>query len=319
MKFGFLSRYFPPEKFLKPPYTGISFSDSNIKAVSLDKSSVNGLKSVIVPLEKGSIGDGSIVNMDDVVKKLAVARKSFDLPFAFFAVPDELAYVFSASIMVGSGNNAAESVAFIIEENVPLSLSETVFDFVPTRIVPSGEEYNASIVVAACVKKEVEKFIEALRRGGFEPMGCIHESQAIANALVPGKSPETLSIVHARKNRVGIYLVMNRLVLFSTLRPISEGDYGKQFLDEYEKFSEYCSKYNTGQNQPIKSILVCGEFEYAKKIVEASAGPESSVKDVKLSNVWTNVFEIDKHLPSVPYEESLNFAGPIGAALSEII
>ncbi len=45
---------------------------------------------------------------------------------------------------------------------------------------------------------------------------------------------------------------------------------------------------------------------------------QNNVKDVKLSNVWADVFEIDKHLPGMPYEQSLSFAGPIGAVLSEI-
>jgi hypothetical protein len=257
--------------------------------------------------------------MDEVVKKLSIVRKNFNSPFVFFAVPDELAYVFSTSILVASGDNAMESVAFIIEENVPLSLGDTVFDFVPTKIVQSDLEYSASVVVAACVKKEVEKFIEALHQSGFEPVGCIHESQAIADALIPKKFLETLCIVHARENRVGIYLVKDNLVHFSTLRSILDEDYKKQFLDEYRKFLEYCLKYDVNENQPIKSVLVCGEFECAKKIIEAIIDSANYTKDVKLSNVWTNVFEIDKYLPDIPYEKSLSFAGSIGAVLSDII
>jgi hypothetical protein len=321
MRFGFLSKHFPPEKFLKPSCIGVSFSDDNIKAVLFDNTSKRiFLKSAIMPVEKKAIVDGRIVNMDEVVKKLSVMRKDFSSPFVFFAVPDELTYVFSTSILVGAGGNAAENVAFVIEENVPLSLDDAVFDFVPTKIIQSDLEYSASIVVVACVKQEVEKFIEALRRAGFEPIGCIHESQAIANALIQSVSSGTLCIVHARENRVGIYMVKDNLVLFSTLRSILDGDYKKQFLDEYKKFLEYCLKYGTDKNQAIEKVLVCGEFEYAKKAVEAiSDSSEDNTKDVKLSNVWTNVFEIDKHLPDIPYEKSLSFAGPVGAALSEIL
>jgi len=319
MRFGFISKYFPLPQFLKPPCVGISFSDFNIKMASFDLTSKNPLlESAIIPIEKGAIISGKIVNMEDVVEKLSSARKNFNSPFVFFAVPDELTYIFSTSILVDIKSNAAESVAFIIEENVPLPLSDTVFDFVPTKIVPSGQEYDASVVVAACAKKEVKKFIEVLQKSGFQPIGCIHESQAIANALIPKKSSEILCVVHARRYRIGIYLVKNNLVLFSTLRSVSSDDYGEQFLDEYEKFSEYCMKYDASKNQPIKSVLVCGEFEYAKKVVEFLINSAGCPKDVKLSNVWTNVFKIDKYLPDIPYEKSLNFAGPIGAALSEI-
>ena len=320
MRSGFLSKYFPPEKFLKPSYIGVSFSDFNIKAISFGKTPTDiFLKSIITPFEKGSVVAGSIVKMDDVVKKLSAIRKNFDSPFVFFTVPDELTYLFSTSVLVTAGGNAMESVAFVIEENVPLSLSDTVFDFTPTKIIQSELEYSASVVVAACVKKEVEKFIEALRESGFEPIGCIHESQAIANALIPKNFLGTACIIQARGNRIGIYLIKNNLVVFSTLRSVLDEDYSKQFLDEYEKFLDYCLKHDIDQNQPIESVLVCGEFEYAKKIVEAIVGSENYTKDVKLPNVWANVFEIDKHLPDIPYEKSLSFAGSIGAALSDII
>jgi hypothetical protein len=319
MRFGFLSKYFPPERFLKPSCIGISFSDTNIKAILFDKNSQKPfLKSAIMPVENKSIVDGKIVSEEEVVKKLSVMRKDFDLPFVFFTVPDELTYIFSTSIPVSAKGNAAESVAFVIEENVPIALSDSVFDFVPTKIAQAESDYTASVVAAACVKKEVEKFIDVLRRAGFEPLGCIHESQAIANALMPKGSLGSSCVVHARENRVGIYLVKDNLVLFSTLRAILEGDYKKQFLDEYEKFLDYCSKYGTNQGQPLSSVLVCGDFEYAKKAVEAVGDHVGDMKDVKLSNVWTNIFEIDKHLPDIPYEISLSFAGPIGAALSEI-
>jgi hypothetical protein len=319
MSFGFLSKYFPPEKFLKPAYIGISFSDYNIKAVLFDKDSENpSLKSAIIPLEPKSIVDGKVVNMEEVVEKLSIIKKDFDLPFVFFTVPDELAYIFGASVPVIEGGNATESVAFVIEENVPLTLGEAIFDFTPTKIVQSDSERVASVVVAACVKKEVEKFIEALRKAKFEPLGCIHESQAIAGALLVEKSSEVLCIIHARENRIGIHLVDGGLVIFSTLRSVSDGEYKEQFLDEYRKFLDYCMKYKASQVQPVKSVLVCGEFEYAKKAVEAAIEVDGDTKDVKLANVWTNVLDIDKHQPEIPYERSLSFAGPIGAVLAEV-
>lgn len=320
MKFGFLSKYFPPEKYLKPPHIGISFSDANIKAIFFDKTHKKPLlKNIILPLEKGAIVSGSVVNENEVVSKLSVIRENFDLPFVFFTIPDELAYVFSTSISIASGGDMTESVAFIMEENVPLSLADIVFDFEPTKVVQTDAGHDVSVVVAASAKKEIEKFVEVFYKSGFEPVGCVNESQAIANALISKRSGETLSIVHARENRVGIYLVKNNLVRFSTLRTILGEDYKKQFLDEYEKFLEYCIKYDTGDERSIKSILVCGDFEYAKKVVEVIVGSDNHVKDVKLSNVWTNVFEIDKNLPAIPYEESLSFAGPIGAVLADII
>jgi hypothetical protein len=320
MKFGFLSKHFPPEKFLKPSCIGISFSDENIKAFlfkNVSKKPV--LKSAIMPLEKGVIVNGKIMNAAEIVKKISNMRKDFSAPFVFFTIPDELAYVFLTPITVGEKGNASDNVASIIEENVPLTLNDAVFDFVPIKVSKAEVDYSASVVVAACVKQEVEKFIQVLRKAGFEPIGCVHESQAITNALVPKNFLGANCIIHARENRVGIYMVKDRLVIFSTIRSILDGDYKNQFLDEYDKFLEYCLKYTKDQGQKIQSILVCGEFEYAKKVVEAISDSKNDGVDVKLANVWTNIFEIDKYLPGIPYEKSLSFAGPIGAALSDVV
>jgi len=318
MKFSRLSKYFPPPQFLKPPHIGISFSDTSIKAIEFKKGTAEPrFKSSLVSIEKGSIALGSIVNMEEIVKRLVIIRKNFDSPFVFFTIPDELSYVFSASIPT-AGGDITEAVAFIIEENVPLALSETIFDFVPIQIAPSDSGYTASVVVTACVKKEVERFVEAFYRAGFEPVGCIHESGAITKAVIPNKFFGTYCVIHARENRIGIHLIKNKIVHFSTIRNVSDGDYKKEFLDEYEKFLEYYVKYGTNQDQPIRAIFVCGEFENTEKVIEAMNNSADSSKDIKLANVWTNVFKIDKHFPEIPFEKSLSFAGSIGAALSEI-
>lgn len=320
MRFGFLSKYFPPPRYLRPSHAGVSFSDSEIKAIYFDKTlNEPSLKSVAIPLEKGAIVAGSIVNAEEVVKALSLVKEHLDIPYVFFTIPDELAYVFSATTTVGAKGGAAENVAFIMEENVPLSLSDTVFDFVPTSIRKSDSEYRADFVVAACVKKEVTKFSEAIRRAGLEPVGCAHESQAITRSVISDDFHEVSCIIHTRSNRVGIYLVKGNLVYFSTLRSILTPDYKQPFLDEYNKFLDYCLKLEVTGKRPIENVFVCGEFEYAKQTVEALVDSSEELKNIKLSNVWTNVFEIDKHLPEIPYERSLGFAGSVGAVLSDII
>jgi hypothetical protein len=318
MKFKRLSKYFPPPKFLKPPHIGISISDTSIKAILFEKmDTAPRFKSAIVSLERGAVVNGSIVDMAEVVKKLSIIRKNFSLPFVFFTVPDELTYIFFATVPT-SGGDITEAVAFILEENVPLSLNETIFDFTPTQIIKSESDYTVSVVVAACVKKEVEKFLEVFRKAGFEPVGCVHESQAITKAVLSRKLFGAYCVVQAQEDRIGIYLIKNKIVYFSTIRNITTDNYKKEFLDEYDKFLEYCSKYDIKQNQPVNSIFVCGEFGSAQKIVEAVDDSESLPNIVKLSNVWTNVFEIDKYIPDIPFEKSLSFAGAIGAALTDI-
>lgn len=319
MNLSSISKYFPTPEFINPRRIGLSFADSSIKAIYFNtESSSPEIKSVIVPLEKGIISDGKVVDEKKLTLKISGLKEVFESRFVFFTIPDELTFVFNVSVPINKKGDITESVSFMIEENVPFKLSETIFDFVPTALSKVENSYQSKVVVAASEKSETEKFIKCIKSAGFETLGCLHESQAIANALLPKKSKGTVSIVHARGERVGIYLVKERVVYFSTIRNLESGDYSSQFMDEYAKFLEYSVRYSKSDDQTIATTFVCGEFEYAKKSIEAISQIKQSKQNAKLSNVWTNVLEIEKTTPSITYEESLNFAGPIGAVMSDL-
>ncbi len=319
MKSGFLSRHFPPPQFLKPNYIGVSFSDTNIKAIIFEKNTAHPkIKSHILSLEKGSIVEGKILNPEDVKEKLSLIKQEFDTDFVYFALPDELTYIYTTKIRVVSKGSLEESVAFTIEENIPISLEDSVFDFIPVKIEKNENGFDVEVVVSACLSSEINKYIEILSQSGLEVVGAINESQAIAQALIKNNSKGTFFVVHAREERIGTYLVKDGVVHFSTVTNVSKGDYQEQFLNEYEKVIEYSAKYSLDLEDPIKSVLVCGEFGYAKKIIESTEKSPDLIQNLKFANVWANVLEIEKEIPSIKYEDSLNFAGPIGAVLSDI-
>ncbi len=321
MKIENVFKYFPPPNFMTPRHIGMSFSNSNIKAVSLGGSMANPeVKSIVVPLEKGLISDGKIVNGKEVSQKISEIKKFFKSEsFVLFAVPDELIYIFRTKISVVKGANISENIAFVIEENVPLGLNETIFDFEPLQVDNLDAEYKADVLVAASVKREVEKFTEAVRAGGFDAVGAVPESQTIAKAVIPEDFSGSACVVHARNDRIGIYLVKNSTVIFATLRYVYEGTYENNFLDEYDKFLEYSSRYEEEEKSPIKKVFVCGEFEAANKIVGSISKKDLSKREVKLGNVWSRILNVEEKTPNISYEESLNLAGPIGAVLSDIL
>lgn len=321
MKIESVFKYFPPPQFLMPRHVGISFSNSSIKAVSLRGSSVHPeIKSMVLPLEKGLISDGKILNDKEVTKKISEIRNFFKTEdFVFFAVPDELVYLFKNSASVVNKGDISENIAFSIEENVPLTLSEALFDFKPITVAVGQSGYEVGSVVTVSARKEIEKFTEVIKAGGFDVLGSLHESQAIANAVMPESFVGSACVVHARGDRLGIYLVKDQTVLFATLRNVYEGSYESNFLDEYDKFLEYSSRYEKEEKAPIKTVFVCGEFESARKTVEVISNKDLSKREVKLANVWSNVLNAEKTPPKISYEDSLNFAGPIGVALSDIL
>ncbi len=320
MKIGFLSKYFPPPQFLKPHHIGMAFSDSYIKVVSKERSTVRAnFKSLVIPLDPGTITGGKISNPETLKEKLLQVKKEFSNPFVFFAIPDELAYIFTTTIPIAEGVQVSEAIAFGIEENVPLTLADTTFDFEPSSIVGMQGGYGASVVVTATMKKEIEKYIKVISDSGLEAVGAISESQAIANSVIKHGSQGTFCIVHSREDRIGIYLVKNNIVQFATIRGAVNGDFKKQFLDEFDKFLEYSIKYGGGEKDPITTIFVCGEFQASEQAIEAIMAMGSKVPSAKLANVWTNLLKIEETTPNISYENSLNLAGPIGTIISDII
>lgn len=318
MKLDSFLKYFPPPRFVDPLKIGISFSDLSIKAVLFEKGSFGPVvKSIMVPLEEGIIKEGLIIKQDELVKKLKEVKEKIDSPFVCFTIPDEVTYIFTATVPVVEGKDATESVAFSIEENVPISLSDAIFDFVPISVKQNENGHEGSFVVTACVKNEVEKIVSSLEASGFVPVCGVHESQAVANAVVPKNSDGFSCVVHVRDNRVGMYLVNKNIVTFATIRILSPLDYEKQIKDEYEKFQEYYNKYGDSNGLTIKNIFVCGEFEYAKRAVSGISAMVNANTKVTLANIWTNSLSLHENTPNLPYEKSLSFAGSIGATLNK--
>ncbi len=307
---------FPTPKFLNPPAAGLSFSQKNIRAVLLDGGSEKTLKSYhSVPLKPGTITNGTLANQKDFVAALLQIKNKIGVKYVSFTIPDELAYVFITSVPVSPGQDAASSIEFTIEENVPMSLHDVVFDFEPISTKEQDGGTVGEFVVAAASRSIVEAFTEAIRAAGFTPYKCMHESQAIASSVVPRGSKRTICVVHARPDRVGMYLVLNNIVHFSTIHPVvSTENYAQDVLDEYDKLNEYWSKYSSPKTDAsISSFIVCGELEMAKIALDTLKMKTSL--PTALADVWGNAVSLQKFIPSLPYEESLSFAAAIGMAL----
>ena len=312
-------RHFPSPQFLNPPRVGISFSDQSLKMVRLGHSgSTFPIDTLFVPLEPGIVVGGSISKPDQFVKIISEASKKFNVKYASFTIPDEFTYFYKVFLPTTKGGDLTESIAFTIEENVPLGLADTLFDFVPVSINEKNNTHEVETVVVACAKKEIDKISEILLSSGLEPLSCLPESQAITEAIIPKDTSGSVCVVHVRENRITIYLVRNRLVEFVTIRNINKEDYEQTFLDEYSKFIEYLEKYQNGLDKNIGQVFICGEFEYVKQIASVMKMSLASNNKTALANVWTNIFDISKYTPELSYEISLSFGGAIGVVATNV-
>ncbi len=321
MFLNFISKYFPPPKFLNPHHTGVSFSDKNIKAIHFNKSGLNlNLKSLIVPIDRGVIENGNILDENALLEGLKKVKSFFKSNFVFFAVPDESSYIYNLSIPYIQGMDVRENISYTIEENVPISIDDAIFDFKAIGLNKNeNKDTLLNCLVSVCVKSQVEKFINILNKAEFDVVGCSSESDLVARSVVESGDLNTYYILHTRENRIGIYLIKNNSVHFSTVRSIeTTDDFESSLKDEYSKFIDYCIKYNKDDKNIAKNIFICGEYDIAVKAVSFLEKLEVDKNKIKLANVWSNVLNIESNTPDIKFEDSLMFSGPIGAVLSNI-
>ena len=304
---------FPPPKFLDLPFTGLVFSDSNIRALSLNRSSLHPELFLEMPLSEGAIEAGIIKKEEEVVKVLQDLRPKLKGPFVKFAVPDEISYVFSASVPVFPGKDASESVSFILEENVPLPLSDISFDFTPIKIERAGQGFKVKVVVTAAASSIIETYIKALRKAQIEPIFCVNESQSIARSIVPKNSSGNSAIIYIHRNVVGIYMTEGEIVEFSSITqipPNSSPDLFASFvISEFKKSLDYW-KGKVFKDKLKINCFLCGKHEECKLIIDR--GSDISGISISFGNVWQNAFSLGNYIPEISFEDSLRFAGAVG-------
>jgi Tfp pilus assembly PilM family ATPase len=327
MKKGFLD-FFPTPKFLDIPFVGLSISGSAIHFIEFVKKHGQvtlgnyGEKK----LSSGAIVEGYIKNPQEIIKALKDLRPVFGSRFVKATLPEERSYLFKTKIPKVAENEIRSSIEFTIEENVPITLAEAVFDYTLLSAEDPAED-KLNVMVSVLPSQIVLSYINVLEGAGLVPLSLEIESQAIARALVHSEDKRTHLIVHFEKNKTGLYIVCNGVVEFSST--LSSGENPSQndkqinvresvdaiaLRDEIKKISLYWETNHGHQdNKKIERVIVCGEIEDRKETIEYV---RSSLKaSIELANVWSNIFSFDSYIPKLPHKDSFAFAPAVGLAL----
>jgi len=326
------------------PAPGMALTDSGITFIELG-SHQHGLEVErygTSALPSGLIVDGVIQDQEHFVHTLESFRKSFKLQHIRTSLPEERAYLFQTTVPIVSSEDLHGAVEATIEENVPLSVAEVVFDYnvLPrTDLTPEGKQ-NVSVSVIPEVV--VLEYLSSFRSAGFNPLHFDVESQAVTKALIPPTDASVSLIVNLNTTKAGIYIVSDSAVTFSstvTLTPplkprILSSRIKKEDVELAEKniiadypslvtlvqeikkiFLYWQAKADRRNERPrdIERIIICGD-EGGRLGVAGYIAGETKLK-TELGNVWRNVCSFENYVPPIPLAESLAYAGAIGLAL----
>lgn len=221
MKSLFL-KTFPPPTFLSRPAVGLDISDRSIKFVELTNKGGNCILKRYGELDipAGVIDQGSIQKVDELVKILSDWRTKFspEIKETIVSLPEEVAYVVRLSLPKVPDHQLRQTIELQLDQYVPLSLDNMVFDFEKINIKHKPGLEVIDILVTVFPLDESRKYFEVLSSAGFTPLVFEIEPQALARIAMADRSVDTIMIVEIGRSRTGIEIVSNGvMVLTSTI------------------------------------------------------------------------------------------------------
>src|SRR3989344_4204125 len=341
-KKGFLD-FFPAPRFLGMPAPALAVSDSSVRFIELEKAK-KGLTfkrygKEVMP--EGIVVSGQIKDSEALSKILGGFRKNHDIKHIRSTLPAEKGYVFTAELPANSSKDLRTSVEFIIEENVPLSVSEVVFDYDILKIgdVTSNDGIHVSVSVIPI--DAVNMYLDVFHSAGLSPLHFELESQAVSRSVVPANIRQPVLVIHLCRSKIGFYIVYGGAVNFSSttsidLAPIISEDSlkkakGREDIKKEDALIFYPAAANIKsemdkvflfwesqkdkwgeKGEDISHIIVCGSYADVPGIRHYASNNGISAE---VANVWVNAFSFENYIPPIPSSQALGYSSVIGLVL----
>jgi len=352
----FFLRFFPAPIFLAPSSFGLDISDESLKFIELVNTK-NGIRvgrhgeRNIPPgiIELGKIKDPR--RMEEILTSL---RKEEGVRSVRVSLLEEQVYLFRLKLEKLGLVNIRESIELALEEHIPISASDAIFDYEFL-----GEDADSiELQVATIPKNVIENYLSIFHNSEIMAQSFELEAQAIARAVLGRGDLGTYMIVDFGEKRTGIFIISYGVAMFtSTLDfggimlnemiaknfKISSEEaekikrtYGLQrntdkkeifsillngvsiLRDEVAKHFIYWQTHKDEKgksNPPIKKVILCGGDS---NLIGLSDYLSVSLKTpVDMANVWVNILDIRSSIPNINFKQALSFAAALGLALRD--
>ncbi len=315
-------KIFPPPKYLNIPYAGLDISDDAIRCIEYSEGhhGYTLAKYGTRPLKPGIIDAGYIKDEKALIQEISTLAKELKISTVKASLPEERMYLFKTEVPDVNEDQIRQNIEFKLEENVPLPASDAIFFFDKLPEIKGSGKLHASVSVSP--RDLVNSYLNALKASGLTTISFEIQAKAIARAVVPHESKDTVMIIHVMNKKTGLYIVSAGVICFtSTIAWGGELVRGKNVADipdiifnlrkEIEKVHTYWQQYGEGRN--IKSIIVSGRD--AVTISQIShISPDSNI-GLTIADVWQNAFSVNHYIPKIAFEDSLDYATAAGLAL----
>ena len=338
------------------PAVGLDISDNAIRFVELIRKGTSFVPRFCGEIEiaPGIVVSGSIIKKDELIKAVSSISKKNGYRFVKASLPETKAYVFSTSIPNVPEADISDVISFKIEESVPVSSVEAIFDY---TIIGKNEKGEIEVSVTVFQENVIQEYLDMFMLAGLVPRSFDLESRSIARALVPNSDSRTYLIAHIGLNKTVFGIVRNGVVRFTSTLHVGSNNFINaiskslsidpkqvQKLDskyifenrddisgavvgavavikeEIEKLSVYWFTHKAAGTpgiQKIDEILLSGKDATIPGVLEHIA---HNIKiPVKISNPWECCFSYNEFIPEIGANEALDYVTAIGLSLPKKI
>ena len=205
MRFNILS-YFPSPNFLSMPSFGIDIGSKSIQVIELKQS--NG------KIKLGRFGERfletpitdfrTISENTELKKVIESLEREFQLRFVRVSLPEEISYLFTTTVEMGSEETIRRDIEFHLEENVPISGEEAVFDYHIFRFLGNNE---VEAIVTVLPRKIIESYITLFESCGITILSFLLEPTAVSRSVVKKGDNAAYLVVNLKDTQTGISIV----------------------------------------------------------------------------------------------------------------
>lgn len=312
-------KIFPPPRYLNFPYAGLDISDDAVRCIEFSRYKhgliIHKYGEKILP--PGTIESGNIKNKDVLIENISALSKELGVHLVKVSLPEERMYLFKTEALSDDVDEIRQNIESKLEENVPLSATESLFFF---DYIPGFSDDDKKMVsVSVATRDLVMSYLEVIESAGVTPLSFEVQAKAIARAVVPEDSKETIIIVNITDHSTGIYIVCDRTVCFTSTIPWGKRNISdqKNLISSTEGLRKELEKVNSywagqGRGVSISRIILTGKGALADGLV-SHCSPDPRIP-AEIGQIWVNAFSHDNYIPPISFEDSMDYAVAAGLA-----
>jgi len=276
-----LKKFFSVPNYISMNSSGIEVGNNFVRFVEFTN-----LKGVVklsnfgeFPLAPKTFKDGEIINKEELIKTLYNVKKSLKNDYVKVSVPEEKTYLFNVNLPYIKPSEIRQALEFKLEENVPLKLSESIFEFKLIK-KPKNERENLFLNVSVIPQKTIEDYLEVFNIVGLNVISFETESKMVSKSLIPRHDNKTSMIVHIKDDSTTMSIVSQGVTCFTSSVPVGNNS----VLDSFKRVSG--GKYENIKKIPDK--ILSRDESYDENVYDSFLNIFSVIKDEmeKFNRYW---------------------------------